>query len=1639
MSELDLREVYRRRKWRQPKRDQLELLVHYIREKSTNQPDGWYFDKHVEGEQISRKESLFYMRAVLAIYLSNDAHFDRMVEKAFLTDGESITNELLTKDVFAPTKDKEGNIVQLMIPAALQWANTALEDPSKLHQLLEEARKTHKPGWIVVHSFKWEIMKRQPVKKLTTLEARLFRLQAFVLCAYDVTLDGNQGDDFLGLMHAWGTKYNIHKLGRDMTDWTEKHHKKTELIIRRQKKVQRSHSTSLAPTPSKGGNPSRRPPAAYDNMFRSGRITVNDLTPAVTRSSQEITVVETPPLIASTSPVSPRTPLDHSPRARRWSHLTTASKMVNSVRRMMKRSRPAGTTPGHDTTNSHGSPMRSPVGTPDIRRADRSSPAVHSSAGAPAIPRTGISNFSPHLAEDDGTSNFSPYFAEDDDDDPQLPYAGGHRLNFDDDSSDDHGETLRPRTRNADSQQSTITLDTLENRFDKIVDQACHSEEAMVEALKERDDALEREVRDKDANAVLNSVLDLAAIGSPTMAAGAKAILINSMANRRASRYLVESGYPSKKKERVVQRKKAENEIRRKRAAKLGKEPMLVPEVATRQHKNPLCDKKANAKSQRIYDNYLAKGKDVPPIIRPTNVKEEKVDHLVKWIVEGFQFRPGKTRNCRFTREHTYLKNLPVYMRYGSYGTLFQNYQAATPPHLRVGLKTFRTILKATTVKGSYNQGLSYYYVEFVDMTKLLLKMLERVKSIVNDKGNVDGMTTEEIAVWLTKKKKVEEWIQKAKDNTERSRDYLTHHYYADIQKECNDGWTSATFALGDDSAAGSTPQFDQDSMLCLCLCNHLFILYLVELVMEFLPGKMLEDLSDELLSMIDLANLSAKEMFHYAKHLMRGWWQDTAINELRKLLLEFKSFKGCVMDHKNKLLPRSKFEAMSAYFSKAGISILGAMIFWAGFRTNKEGKKIEGVMAWFVDIVMNNTTSQEARDLMPCIEKIRSELQDEAFVSVCGPTDGFFILSDNALVNATHSAFITALNAQAKRTEDSCEQAREKESDEDSAESSVSQMQDASEANSESSDGRGCGQSQSLQVSRSQLLEDFDSDSSQDTGDPHSSAEKIDRFVGSMRQTFSDCIANWDCVEPCIVKWLTWEAQRGKTQLDTHFAYLNKHLTAACLEGGIDYLDPAKVFAALTYRGGARATTTILLDELASSQTLFDSFKKEMNDKKKGISSVHDITFNHDQSATHRNFSSLDTGEKIIMLDEVSAYSPENPLGHEVKRHMNKGEPIFFPFKQSAASGDSGTEDTDNELDPKLLSTRIYKSLIRYSSGMEVTNQELAVVAAERDAERQARQKKEVDQAVSDIRFILTESRDLIDSLDDAVQHPCKLKHGWAQTKRRSHFTISPEVVERLHAMFKEGQGVSSKATRYTAERAVMELHNGMLLAKWDQRLVCSVPKIKQFFGTKHQLDQKSADEKRKIMEETQETKIERAKALLAECKQCEDSIKELAESGDLEGSRLEDFAKQKPASLKAFIRCRLMEDAASHEYSKMPKKGTLADARNGKLCEKTGKPQLIQWAFELRSEAVKAVVNAKVSSSEQDSLLFDLGCQNKEPQQHVDFLEEVAGELLVDKEGDIEEVADDDDDDDAVNLEEEDDDDASVAASEGGSSVDS
>jgi len=159
-----------------------------------------------------------------------------------------------------------------------------------------------------------------------------------------------------------------------------------------------------------------------------------------------------------------------------------------------------------------------------------------------------------------------------------------------------------------------------------------------------------------------------------------KSVLVQSMHNNCATQDLKDDGYAKKRIERTLQLKWRINQARQRRAMKHDIQPRLLPVTTALHYKAPHSRKSARAQSQLLYTKYLEKGRDIPPPIWYCNIKANKIDWLVKLIVDNFRFRPGKTRNVLFKKEGgLHLRDLPIYMRYGSFSSNYDIYCSACP------------------------------------------------------------------------------------------------------------------------------------------------------------------------------------------------------------------------------------------------------------------------------------------------------------------------------------------------------------------------------------------------------------------------------------------------------------------------------------------------------------------------------------------------------------------------------------------------------------------------------------------------------------------------------------------------------------------------------------------------------------------------------------------------------------------------------------------------------------------------------------------------------------------------------------------------------------------------------------------------
>ena len=528
-----------------------------------------------------------------------------------------------------------------------------------------------------------------------------------------------------------------------------------------------------------------------------------------------------------------------------------------------------------------------------------------------------------------------------------------------------------------------------------------------------------------------------------------------------------------------------------------------------------------------------------------------------------------------------------------------------------------------------------------------------------------------------------------------------------------------------------------------------------------------------------------------------------------------------------------------------------------------------------------------------------------------------------------------------------------------------------------------------------------YSAEKSVHSNEPNDGQDRVDGFVQRMQSLYRSKVGNWDAhVEPYISQWLTWEAQRCKTELDTHFAYVSKQLANACLKGGIDYLDAEKVFEALSYKGGTRGTTALLLEELPCAHHFCEACKEALTvADRKGINSVHDMTFEPDK-VIHSFFSNLDTGKKEIVPDQSWPVA-EFSVGKVTKRHVHEGEPVFFAFKEM---NQEDTDEAPQQLDPRLLSTRVYKSLMKHSADVSfATEDETNLLVPNEKIQRKIDEMNETMSEVFEGDELLSEELGL------GLGYPCILPQFWAKKKNRTYLTLSKEVMKELARMFEEGQGTTNKALRYNAERAVMELSAGILVSMWDQKLICSISKIKSFFERKHQAEESENDtNRRSVSEESMVARQERGEKLLANNRRCELAILNDMTYPSLDEADIRYFHKTPVAQLRAFIKCRVLENATSTELDNMmPKKGILKEAGDGVVCAKTKTPFLIRWAFDLRNDAVKAKLVEPTQNEAQQELDQHLFTEaNNSQREGFEYLDDLTNDITLETRSDVQEV---------------------------------
>jgi hypothetical protein len=228
---------------------------------------------------------------------------------------------------------------------------------------------------------------------------------------------------------------------------------------------------------------------------------------------------------------------------------------------------------------------------------------------------------------------------------------------------------------------------------------------------------------------VFDTIISLMGKGSKRTQRIVSVILFQAMPQTTLTDILRNSKYAAERRKKVIERKKARNEAMRRAAERKhipSEDIELIDETCKLDFKNPIA-KSTHRKAALATYKILESGLDPPEETKATKISETQADALAYWVAKTFQYRPGKSRNSKFLGVS--MKDLPFYVRYGSLGELFKAYKKDVGKHA-VGQHPFYAAIRATTRTGTVNSGLSYYWVDFVELTKLLVKAVQRLKTI---------------------------------------------------------------------------------------------------------------------------------------------------------------------------------------------------------------------------------------------------------------------------------------------------------------------------------------------------------------------------------------------------------------------------------------------------------------------------------------------------------------------------------------------------------------------------------------------------------------------------------------------------------------------------------------------------------------------------------------------------------------------------------------------------------------------------------------------------------------------------------------------------------------------------------------------
>jgi hypothetical protein len=281
---------------------------------------------------------------------------------------------------------------------------------------------------------------------------------------------------------------------------------------------------------------------------------------------------------------------------------------------------------------------------------------------------------------------------------------------------------------------------TIEKAIVKIVDLCVDGDPQLLykelESRMNKRANVQEPIKDIEAEKVLHAVVEAAVNGSTGTRNVVLPILAACTTYKQFDFILDDSGYSSQKKKQTLANKRKRWDARRLAAQKRGEEFDAPDEIEDCvDHANTeIQEWRVNRRQFRTlktaFKEIILEGKNRKPKKQGSRVSEARMLSCLQWVTTTLHYRPGRVRNVRLNGRC--LQGMPVFVRNDPIEKLFSAYREHT---LVQGIRpisraVFLNVVTALSTKGKEHAGLSYYYVDHMELIATIRSMFARVPEL---------------------------------------------------------------------------------------------------------------------------------------------------------------------------------------------------------------------------------------------------------------------------------------------------------------------------------------------------------------------------------------------------------------------------------------------------------------------------------------------------------------------------------------------------------------------------------------------------------------------------------------------------------------------------------------------------------------------------------------------------------------------------------------------------------------------------------------------------------------------------------------------------------------------------------------------